>query len=220
MCAKIHHTIGTEKQLLKELWIRNIRLFQTSNEVFEFEPNRESMQKKCIEQKTKELDNELEAHKRLLSEMYAERLAHTPIANAVSFKINPLHNSLLGPEPSTKYRWSNIKNFTIRREIENKEQAIPDIALKNRLELERYTSELAASTEYIIKTIHELEPIRLGMVGERIALSRLSDLPGSYHVINDYKKNFPRPLFRRETDEWISSMQADHVVIGPTGVFF
>jgi hypothetical protein len=58
-----------------------------------------------------------------------------------------------------------------------------------------------------------------GAEGEERALTELSALPDAYAIINDYRKKFPKPIYDRKNHDHISSIQVDHIVIGPTGLF-
>ncbi len=50
-------------------------------------------------------------------------------------------------------------------------------------------------------------------------MRELSNLPDTYIVINDYKLEFSRPMYDRNNDDRIYSIQIDHVVVGPTGLY-
>lgn len=56
-----------------------------------------------------------------------------------------------------------------------------------------------------------------GAVAELKMISFLSELPDSYHVINDFCMKFTKSI--RFNDEWISSVQIDHLVVSPFGIF-
>ena len=56
-----------------------------------------------------------------------------------------------------------------------------------------------------------------GAVAELEMIDLLKKLPDNYHVINDVCIKLTRSI--RFNNEWISSVQIDHLVIGPSGVF-
>jgi len=58
-----------------------------------------------------------------------------------------------------------------------------------------------------------------GALGEEKVLDELRKLPDSFSVINNFKKSFSKGIYRKRTDDWIYSVQIDHIVIGPTGIF-
>jgi hypothetical protein len=90
----------------------------------------------------------------------------------------------------------------------------------NRQEVvEKRSAPFIAETERIISVLTELAPVIYGAIGELKAIEILRRLPDSYYVINDYQRSFHRPLHMKNEDDWIYSIQLDHVVVGPTGVF-
>lgn len=65
----------------------------------------------------------------------------------------------------------------------------------------------------------ELSPLIYGAIGELKAIELFRNLPDEYYIINDYQRSFHRPLHMKSEGDWIYSIQLDHIVIGPTGVF-
>ena len=63
------------------------------------------------------------------------------------------------------------------------------------------------------------QPVYYGAIGEERALAKFKQLPDSYAVINDFCKKFSRPVYDRKNDDRIYSIQVDHAVVGPTGIF-
>lgn len=87
----------------------------------------------------------------------------------------------------------------------------------------------AAAEELVSRDLRELDrlesgldretPLYYGAIGERDVIQKLSKLPGTYYVINDFKQSFSRPIYNRAEQDRIYSIQIDHVVVGPTGIF-
>lgn len=67
--------------------------------------------------------------------------------------------------------------------------------------------------------LKELKPLVLGAIGERQVLDQLRLLPSNFHVINDFYTSFRKAIYRKEQDDYIQTIQIDHIVIGPSGVF-
>lgn len=88
-----------------------------------------------------------------------------------------------------------------------------DKIIEDRTESE---SKLLHTAKFIIE---ENNTVLLGAIGEQEALNELRKLPDSFHIINDFQYEFSRWLHNRKSDDWIRSIQVDHVVIGPSGVF-
>lgn len=67
--------------------------------------------------------------------------------------------------------------------------------------------------------LKEYYSIFLGAIGEQKAVNELSKLPDSYYIINDFQLLFFKPIFHKASNNYIRSIQADHIVIGPSGIF-
>lgn len=59
----------------------------------------------------------------------------------------------------------------------------------------------------------------IGAIGEQKAIDELKQLPPSFYIINDFRYQFKRALYHKQTGKWIKSVQLDHIVVGPPGVF-
>lgn len=58
-----------------------------------------------------------------------------------------------------------------------------------------------------------------GAIGEQIAIKELSHLKDTYFVLNDVYIRFSKPVTKRDSGESIKSIQVDHIVVGPTGIY-
>lgn len=58
-----------------------------------------------------------------------------------------------------------------------------------------------------------------GAIGETRAIQELQKLPDSYVLFNDLQYDFNPPIYNRREKDRIRSIQVDHLVVGPTGVF-
>lgn len=83
----------------------------------------------------------------------------------------------------------------------------------------RRSAPIISEIERTVAVLSELVPVIYGAIGEQKAIELLRKLPGDYYIINDYQRSFHRPLHMKNEDDWIYSIQLDHVVVGPTGVF-
>jgi hypothetical protein len=59
----------------------------------------------------------------------------------------------------------------------------------------------------------------LGAVGEQKAVDELKKLPDTYRVINNFRLNLRKPIYNKNTGQRIYSIQSDHIVVGPSGIF-
>lgn len=101
---------------------------------------------------------------------------------------------------------------SLRTEIDylvNNEQDVIDSRVKGELEEVNRTFDV----------VTELRTIIAGAIGEGKVERQLKKLSDSYYIINDFKYRFNKPITHRQTGEKIFSIQIDHLVIGPTGIF-
>ena len=100
----------------------------------------------------------------------------------------------------------------LRTEIDylvNNEQDVIDSRVRGELEEVNRTFDV----------VTELRTTIAGAIGEGKVERQLKKLSDSYYIINDFKYRFKKPITHRQTGEKIFSIQIDHLVIGPTGVF-
>lgn len=109
--------------------------------------------------------------------------------------------------------------YNLNRNILNTKESIDyinnyfDTILENKA---KYNSRHLYSAKTII---YENNLFLLGAIGEQKALEELKKLPDSFTIINDFKYDFWKALHKKDTDDWIKSIQSDHLLIGPPGVF-
>jgi hypothetical protein len=58
-----------------------------------------------------------------------------------------------------------------------------------------------------------------GAIGETMAVQELRNLPDSFVVFNDLHIKFTPPIYYRREKDQIVTIQVDHLVVGPPGVF-
>lgn len=130
---------------------------------------------------------------------------------------------------------ANKRRFTILLHRLEQEAKRPFLNLQNLLTTEqRKAHTLGAQREELIASrvaaefrdaerlaalIRDNKSLYLGACGEEKAICELSRLPNEFHVVNDFRCSFQPPIYRRETNDHIMSVQCDHIVVGPTGLF-
>ena len=67
--------------------------------------------------------------------------------------------------------------------------------------------------------INEAMPMIQGAIGELKVIHELDKLDDSYILFNDYKCSFHPPIYYREENDHIMSIQADHIIISQSGIF-
>lgn len=67
--------------------------------------------------------------------------------------------------------------------------------------------------------IDEINTFIYGALGEDKVVKELEKLSDDYILINDFNCTFSPPIYNRREGDVIKSVQIDHVLIGPSGVF-
>jgi hypothetical protein len=92
-----------------------------------------------------------------------------------------------------------------------------------RLSPDKATQESAATDLELLRKklnkINEFDSLIAGTYGEIAVVSELKKLPDDFVLINDFKYQFRKYIFDPSINEYVKSIQVDHVLIGPSGVF-
>lgn len=67
--------------------------------------------------------------------------------------------------------------------------------------------------------VNSLNNYIYGALGEQKVVKVLEQLPDDYYLINDFSVTFSPALYNRKDDDYIKSVQVDHLLVGPSGVF-
>ncbi|SHH67809.1 Nuclease-related domain-containing protein [Flavobacterium johnsoniae] len=90
----------------------------------------------------------------------------------------------------------------------NFNEAVRESAQYSLSELERKKVAIDSLNSYIY-----------GALGEQKVVKILETLSDEYFLINDFSVSFLRPIYNRQENDYISSVQIDHILVGPSGVF-
>lgn len=67
--------------------------------------------------------------------------------------------------------------------------------------------------------IKEINSSIYGAIGEQKVVNVLENLPDDYVLINDFSCYFQPPIYNRKENDYIKSVQIDHLLISPSGIF-
>lgn len=246
--AHIYRQIDSTKTLRAELDSRNISMFNSIREIEDFKRNYNSLKEDVLTQAQINLQKEI-AQKSIKLESLKEDLKEHVISleDEIKSQIHILEtkvsdsNERLKNESFLKKvfiairRWQN--NSKLNQLITNRDQRISRRTASRVQEVEGIQSELDQliqnrvkiandrsknefyELERTKKAIEELRTIIAGAKGEYAVEQELRKLPNNFYVINDYKLDFVRPIINKQTGEKIFSIQIDHLVVTPGGVF-
>ncbi len=69
------------------------------------------------------------------------------------------------------------------------------------------------------KVVDGLYTLIAGAIGESLVVKELQKLSNQYVLFNDYSKQFNPPIFNRNENDTICSIQIDHLLISNSGIF-
>ena len=69
------------------------------------------------------------------------------------------------------------------------------------------------------RIIDEINNSIYGALGEQKVVKELEKLPDDYILINDFACMFQRAIYNRQENDYIKSIQIDHILVSPAGVF-
>lgn len=69
------------------------------------------------------------------------------------------------------------------------------------------------------RTIDQLDNSIFGAIGEQKVVKELEKLTDDYILINDFTYTFYPPLYNRQENDNIKSIQIDHLLVAPSGIF-
>ena len=92
--------------------------------------------------------------------------------------------------------------------VSNFDEAVMKISLPHLNELDRKK-----------RIIDEINNSIYGALGEQKVVKELEKLPDDHILINDFNCIFQRAIYNRRENDYIKSIQIDHILVSPSGVF-
>lgn len=244
--AIIHRKIESLKTLIKELQKRDINRFNSISEIVSFNKQYGNEKLKVIENTkleinqevisrrdriknnkeqlnilvanlSKELNNKRENYYRKIPELnlnqtniifrIINKLRHYRLTKKLDY-INKNFDKIIQSESKKIKKTILNDQSTIDYILNNKED---ELSKKSRKKIERLT--------YIYETLKEFYPLISGAIGESLVVNEIEKLPDNYILINDFKLEFDKPIYNKRNNDRIFSIQIDHLLVSPAGIF-
>ena len=244
--AKIVGQIGPLTRLLDNFTFNEIDFFHTLNEIIYFENNYITIVDKAHEKVKLNLTAEIKSLKDELQ--IIENDYNLKINEREALLSEELSNIRLLIEAFSHAQknifrrlYSKYKLFVLNKRLITLENNFEDEKKKPYVSLHQKIEDLKKRIKYLEENynavraerfkivekkyilaksiLEDNHPLLLGAIGEQKAVNELSKLPASYYIINDFQLLFTKPIFHKDSNSYIKSIQADHIVIGPSGIF-
>lgn len=245
--SKTYNTIGSLTTLKTHLEEKNIYDFKSLKEVIDFQSSfaisRQQLishHKNLIEEEQSLLIVEL---RNLEKAIENQRQQTEQKLNDEIDKLKQQLNSSISNTPTNLFQklTKDLRHWNFKRKIKHKEKEfasnvqatishlIDDYQRKNN----RYQFIASNFDEAVKQSVHhslsELERKKTiidnlnsfiyGALGEQKVVKALENLSDEYFLINDFSVSFFPAIYNRQDNDYIKSVQIDHILVGPSGIF-
>jgi len=239
MNPNIFNNSGALTDLFKNLKEKSVLGFNSVDEIIEYKKNYQNEIEKIKAEKLTEIIYEVklleETYNNLINEYEIKKNEQILKVNSEIDKLKILFNKL------DNKLFNRIRKYYIKKRFEKcelkydhyvelplKKYVQENINVENKIlylknnqdyEVEKRASDVIKRIEHTVSVINENSSLIYGSIGEIKAIEILKQLPEQYYIINDVRKKFDPPMYNKNEGDRIYSIQLDHIVIGPTGIF-
>lgn len=244
--AVIYREIESLKTLIKELNKRGISRFNSISEITSFNKEYENEKLKVIENTKIEINQSVISKRDRIKKKKKElKILFENLPNELSNKIKEYSSILIELESKNSnflfrlinkfrhYKLSKKNNYLIEnfdniiqnesQKIERKilaDQSSIDYILNNKeKELSKRSRKRIERLTHTYETLKQLYPFIAGSIGENLVVKEVEKLPNDYILINDFNLDFEKPIYNKKNGDRIFSIQIDHLLISPAGIF-
>lgn len=244
MC-KVYNSVGSLTKIKTHLKQHNINDFNSLNEVVNFQKNFSVLRQQIVSNHEQLIKNEkvtLEVDISALDSSIKADKIH--FENMFRRDIEELEQKLIGLSTSSNFikRFVNhTKKWFYKRKIQGLELNLNfkvDDAIRNLIEqhqektnrLQYITSHFEDAVnescftqikelEYKQRIIDEVKTSIYGALGEYKVVKELENLTDENILVNDFCLTFHPAIYNRQENDYIRSIQIDHLLITPSGIF-
>lgn len=245
MC-KVYNSIGSLTTIKSHLRYHNVNDFNSLNELINFQKNYSVAQQQIISNHSLLIEQEKSTLNEEIAQLNASiKTKKCEIEQQLQLELDKL-NQQLDNLPSTH---SNIfqtfigyiKKIGINKKIRDNELSFN---FKIKYSLQQTTNTLAKKNnryQYIVshfkdavnesslsqlqelerkkRIIDEINTSIYGALGEQKVVKSLEALSDEYYLINDFAVSFSPAIYNRQEKDYIKSVQIDHILVAPSGIF-
>ena len=246
MC-KVYNSIGSLTTIKSHFHRHNINEFKSLNEVIAFQKNYSTYRQQItsthevlIEQEKRTLSIDIS---QLENSIKTEKInVERELRNELEILKQKLNDLSSSTSANFIQRLANsLKKWFLKRKIRNKELCVDSKIADSIRTLVEVHSEKNNRYQYIVshfteavnesclgplkeierkkRIIDEVNTFIYGALGEQKVVKELENLSDEYFLINDFCLSFHTPIYNRQENDYIKSIQIDHILVSPSGVF-
>lgn len=243
----VYNTIGSISALKKHLAKAGIDDFSSLNDIIEYQNayavTRQRLlahhqalvaqEAKLLHETLQSLDATLQSKRRNTEELLMHPIEALKQQREVCFRQHPsgIFNQM------SRYLRLGYYNILIKYKLYffdwNVKRAIRQLSNDYRLKSDRYqfiTSNEAKAVHQSAQhslaeldrkkaVLDQLSNLIYGALGEHKIVKALENLPDEYILINDFSVSFSQAIYNGRTKDYIKSVQIDHILVAPSGIF-
>lgn len=246
MC-KVYGTIGSLTTVKNHLLEHNIDDFSSLKEVMDFQKNFENLRKSIISKHEELIYEEFnQLNKSIPSLSEAIQVEKDKIERVLRNEIDTLNLKLSNSDSmqSEKLLFKlliYIKHWYYKLIICFKEYRFESVVEHSLKHFQKLLSEKFERQQFIMNhfddavtqssmpslihldrkksIIDEVNASIYGAIGENKVVKELEKLSDDYILINDFSVSFSYPIYHYSENDYIGSVQIDHILIAPSGIF-
>lgn len=243
---KVHNTIGCLTVIKKHLLQNYVFGFNSVNELLAFQKNYATSREQIVaNQKTLlteernnlvlgivQLEQALERDKqdrkqKFNSEIERLRQQYDALAEAEKTLIQEFTYSFKALYKLIRIIYlDKFSNFIITRAVRPQVELLNTKRTRHQYLVSHFEDELTQrcgialnELDHTKRVIDEINPSIYGAMGEQKVVAELAKLSDDYVLINDFSLTFDKPIFHKQERSYIQSIQIDHLLISPAGIF-
>ncbi|HRP33797.1 MAG TPA: nuclease-related domain-containing protein [Agriterribacter sp.] len=245
--SRTFNTIGSLTTLKSHLEENNIYDFKSLKEVIDFQSSFTISRENLISQHKNLIEEEKNTLNIELKNFETAREAHQQqTEQMLTAEINKLRQKLnitISNTPTNLFQKisKELRLWNYKRKIKHKEKTfdsdvkrtISHLIDNYQVKRNRYQFITSNVDEAVKQSVHhslsELERKKTvvdnlnsfiyGALGEQKVVKTLENLSDEYFLINDFAVSFSPAIYNRQENNYIKSVQIDHILVAPSGVF-
>ncbi len=246
MC-KVHNAVGCLTTVKNHLKRHNINDFNSLNEVIHFQKSFSTLREQIISNHEQLIENEKVTLYTEISQLdNAIKTDKTHFESIFRNEIDGLVQKLNGLSTLTGLNFiqrfvNNLKRWLLKRELKSLElnlnnkvsHAVRNLVDQHQAKTNRHqyiTSQFSnAVNESCLTEINKLENKQgvidevknsiYGALGEHKVVKELENLSDENILINDFTLSFHPAIYNRQENDYIKSIQIDHLLVTASGIF-
>ncbi len=245
MC-KVYNSVGCLTTVKSHLHRHNITEFKSLNEVIAFQKNYDTSRQQIISNSEIEIENEkrnlISENLKLTDSIERKKIE---VEKKILEEIEYLKLQLESLSLTPKNAWQKISKYfkvlLLKKKVRHKEVNLPfeisqsvhesvNTLIRNETRydniISRFQDEVIDNCSAELRTlernkavIDEVNNSIFGALGEQKVVKELEKLSDEHVLINDFCLFFTPPIYNRQENDHIKSIQVDHLLIAPSGIF-